>query len=362
MRRLWLRLRALFTRAYARARALLPPVAPGRFETGRAESWRGYVTTAPSVPPERDYVVYVPRGWSRWRRAPLLVLCHGCRQTPENFAALTHIVARADRDRMLVLLPRQSTSANPWGCWNWFEANTERGAGEAAIVAAQIIDVRRRYRARRDRVWVAGLSAGAALAAVLGVRHPRLVRGVLAHSGLACGAAASPASALRVMTRGPDTDVGRIGDAARAAQRDVPPLPVALLAIDGANDDVVAGTNGTALVQQFLRFNAYPRADGDRRGSMPAPDVSSMSADGDRHPYRCDDWTIDGALAVRRIVVDDLGHAWTGGDGRFDYADPRGPDALDLLTRFIAESAQGRSPRTSGARETALSAAARESP
>jgi len=331
MRALWLRVKAFVARLWARL--FRRELAPGRFEIGRAESWRGYVTTAPSVPPERDYLVYVPRGWSRWRRARLLVLCHGCRQTPEDFATLTRIAARADRDGTLVLLPRQATRANAWGCWNWFESNTERGAGEAAIVAAQIVAVRRRYRARRERVWVAGLSAGGALAAVLALRHPRLVRGVLVHSGLACGAASSPARALAVMKHGPDTDVGTIGANARAAQRDDPPLAVALLAIDGTRDDVVAPANGNALVEQFLRFNGR-----DDSASPPPPDASSSASEPDRYASRTDDWTSAGKSVVRHVVVDGLAHAWSGGDAMFDYADPRGPDALDLLARFIAES------------------------
>jgi poly(hydroxyalkanoate) depolymerase family esterase len=332
----WARFAARVREAVARLRASLARLvlreAPaGRFEIGRAGSWRGYVTTAPSVLPARDYLVYVPRGWSRWRRARLLVLCHGCRQTPEDFAALMRIAERADRDGTLVLLPRQAPRANAWACWNWFEAYTERGAGEAAIVAAQIVAVRRRYRARRERVWVAGLSAGGALAAVLALRHPRLVRGVLVHSGLACGAASSPARALAVMKHGPDTDVGAIGAAARAAQREQPPLRVALLAIHGTHDDVVAPANGDALVEQFLRFN------GREAAASRAPDASSSARAPGGYAFRSDEWTIGGALAVRHVVVDGLAHAWSGGDATFDYADPRGPDALDLLAGFIAD-------------------------
>lgn len=340
LKRLWLRIRAAATRLARRASTplLRAEVAPGRFEIGSASSWRGRLTTAPGVEPSRDYLVYVPRGWSRERRAGLRVLCHGCRQTVEDLAALTRIAEHADREGTLVLLPRQSTAANAWGCWNWFEANTERGAGETAIIAAQIVDVRRRYRALRDRVWVAGLSAGGALAAVLGLRYPRLVRGVLVHSGLACGAAISPATALSVMRNGPDNDIARVADEARAAAacRSSPP-DVALLVVHGDRDDTVAPVNAAALVEQYLRFNGYPSATSE--GWLPPSDATSRESIGERHPMHTDDWTIEGRVRVRRVQVEGLGHAWSGGDGAYEYADPRGPDALDLLTRFIDDAA-----------------------
>lgn len=343
MKRLWLRIEVLLARLLERVstRLFRREVAPGHFETGWVASPHGRVTVAPMAEPARDYLVYVPRGWSRWRRAPLFVLCHGCRQTPEELAALSRVVERADREGWLVLLPRQSASANQWACWNWFETNTERGAGEAGIVAAQIVSARRRYRAKRERVWVAGLSAGGALAAVLGLRHARLVRGVLVHSGLACGAASSAATALSVMRTGPDNDVARIADAARSTQRHVPPLPVALLVVHGDRDDVVAPRNGVALVDQYLRFNAHPagRAGYSAGAPLPASDASSRETAGDRYPMRTDDWTSDGRAVVRHVLIEGLGHAWSGGDSRFAYADSRGADALDLFARFIVDAA-----------------------
>lgn len=319
------------------SRFLPREAAPGRFETGRASSSRGRLTSAPGVEPSRDYLVYVPRGWTRDRRAPLRVLCHGCRQTVEELAALTRIAEHADREGTLVLLPRQSKAANAWGCWNWFEANTERGAGEAAIVAAQIVHARRRYRARRERVFVAGMSAGGALAAVLGLRYPRLVRGVFVHSGLACGAASSAASALSVMRHGPDNDVGRIADDARSGARRSTPLDVALLVVHGDRDDVVAPVNATALVEQYLRFNGYASTSGN--GALPPADASSREVVHAHYAIRRDDWKIEGRVRVRRVQVEGLGHAWSGGDAAYAYADPRGPDALALLTDFIDEAA-----------------------
>ena len=315
-------------------------VAPGRFETGVAESWRGTITTAPLAEPSREYLVYVPRGFSRWRRAPLLVLCHGCRQTAESLAALAKVVEHADRDGMLVLLPKQADAANRFGCWNWFEPNTERGNGEAAIVAAQIVAVRRRYRARRERVFVAGLSAGGALAAILGLRYPRLVGGVFVHSGLACGAASAAVAALAVMQKGPDTDVAAIAQGARLAQRRDPPLPVALLAMHGERDEIVAPINAAALVHQYLRFNGHAAGAAPYAGSdaLPPSDEFFEQRDAPTYATRMHDWNRDGRPIVRHVLVEELGHAWSGGDGRFSFADPRGPDALGLLAAFVHDA------------------------
>ena len=216
---LWSRIKALFGRAFRREPA------PGRFESGSKFSVHGTVGTAPLVWPSRDYLVYVPRGRSAWRRAPLVVLCHGCKQTPEEIAQGTRITELADRLGFVVLLPRQKEEANPWRCWNWFDKRTMNGNGEAAIVAAQIRRVRRAYRIDRKRILVAGMSAGGALAAIIGVRFPGLVSAVAVHSGIACGAASSAVAALSVAQRGPDQDVeadrecgARGGGAARIAR------------------------------------------------------------------------------------------------------------------------------------------------
>ena len=211
IRDLWQRTKALVGRIFGREPA------PGRFESGSKFALTGFVSTAPFLWPSRDYLVYVPKGHSAWKRAPLLVLCHGCKQTPEELAQGARVTAMADRLGCVVLLPRQKEAANPWRCWNWFEARTMYGHGEAAIVAAQIRSVSRRYRIDRKRVLAAGMSAGGALAAVLGLRFPGLVTGVAVHSGLACGAAKSALSAITVMQRGPEQDVAQIGARARAA-------------------------------------------------------------------------------------------------------------------------------------------------
>ncbi|MFO1395773.1 MAG: PHB depolymerase family esterase [Burkholderiales bacterium] len=329
--RLWSRTRDWVARIFRRAPA------PGGFEHGSAFSWRGLVGTAPFVWPSRDYLVYVPQGRSRWKRAPLVVLLHGCKQTPEEVAQGTRITEYADRTGCVVLLPRQKDHANPWRCWNWFESRTAAGKGEAAIVAAQIRRVRRRYRIDRRRVLVAGMSAGGALAAVMGVRYPHLVRGVAVHSGLACGAASSPLAALDVMKRGPDRDVEAIAAAVRTeAGRDV---RVPLLAVQGGDDPVVAPRNAIALVRQYLRLNGHPAVDAAAdAAALPPPDAQRTVVQAGGRAEVVQEWRRDGRLIARCVSIAGLGHAWSGGDPTLAYNDASPPDATALVGAFLDDA------------------------
>jgi poly(hydroxyalkanoate) depolymerase family esterase len=333
---LWQRTKSWIARLFRRE------VAPGRFESDAKFSWHGWLAGMPFVWPRREYLVYIPRGWSRWKRAPLLVLCHACKQTPEQIVEATRMTMLADQQGWLILLPRQKESANPWHCWNWFDLRTAEGNGEAAIVAAQIETVVRQYRADARRVFVAGMSAGGALAAVLGIRHADLVQAAIVHSGLACGAAASPMTALGVMKRGPDTDVERIGSDARrtASTEHAEALRVPLLALHGDNDDIVAPRNAIALVRQYLRFNGHPAVDSPivSGAVLPAADAESRETAGDGRTTTTRDWRVGGKLVARLVTVDGLGHAWSGGDPKLPYSDAHAPDATTLIGTFARDA------------------------
>jgi poly(hydroxyalkanoate) depolymerase family esterase len=308
---------------------------PGRWTKSASFALRGWLTALPWLLPRREYLLYVPAGWSRWRRAPLLVFCHGCKQTPEEFAEGARIAAMADRHGWLVLLPRQKESANAWRCWNWFDGATAEGRGEAAIVTAMIRWVRRWHRADPARVVVVGMSAGGALASVLGLRDAVLVRAAVVHSGLACGAALSAFTAIGVMQRGPETDVEEIGSAARGS----PPSRVPLLAIHGEADNVVAMTNATALVRQYLRFNGHPSVPTPALPASTLPDADAQHGGIDQGRMTTTrEWRQDGRLVVRFVAVAGLGHAWSGGDNALPFNDERGPEATAMIGDFMRDA------------------------
>ena len=315
---------------------IVVPRAPGRFETDADLGMRGKLYDAPHK--RRGFVMYVPAGWSKDLRAPLIVLCHGCKQTPEEFAKGSRIADLADRLGCLVLMPRQTKWANPWRCWNWFDPTVAAGEGEAEMIAAQIRYIRQRYRADKERVVAAGISAGAALAAVLGLHYPRHVRAVISTAGLACGAAASAISASDVMRRGPNADFEAVAVAARAKSGGSRLVP--LLAIHGDDDTVVAPANSAALVRQYLRFNGHPSVDDARLSTpetLPAADSVALHRTADGRDVTTREWRMDGHLIARLIGVAGLGHAWSGGDDALAFNDARAPDATQLVGEFMAD-------------------------
>jgi poly(hydroxyalkanoate) depolymerase family esterase len=324
--RLSTRLRAFFRREPA----------PGRWIEGTTFTFAGFVWFRPWTLPRRSFRLYLPQGFAKRQHAPVLVLIHGCRQTSADFAQGARITALADAHGIVVLMPDQSDHANPYRCWNWFDARTAAGKGEAAIVAKMIRQAAKRWRADPARVVVAGLSAGAALAAVLGVRYPKLVRSVVTHSGIACGAAASAYTALTVMRRGPETDIAAIAVRARNVGGDV---SVPLLAIQGAADDVVAPRNAAGLARQFLALNGFPVPDGSET-TLPPPDAESRDASALPYVLRTREWRQDNRTLVRLVEIESLGHAWSGGDPAVPFNDGNAPDATEMIGKWIEEAAR----------------------
>lgn len=267
----------------------------------------------------RDYKLYVPAR-SHEGPLPLLLMLHGCSQDPDDFAAGTGMNRLAEDHGFVVAYPRQPLSANQSACWNWFALEHQRrDAGEPLILAEMTRSITARLPIDASRVFVAGLSAGGAMAAVLGATYPEIFAAVGVHSGLAHGSASDLMSALAAM-RGTPMEMRRRGqDGALAAAR-----PVPTIVFHGVDDRTVHPSNGERIV-------AAARA---VLPSNSAKTLRGLSAGGRSYTQTilCDE---NGRAKVEHWSIEGLGHAWSGGDPDGSYTDPRGPDASREMIRFF---------------------------
>jgi poly(hydroxyalkanoate) depolymerase family esterase len=282
-------------------------------------------------------LVHVPRELDVLRPAPLVCMLHGCTQDPSTFAAATLMDRAADRHGFVVVYPAQDRRRNAQGCWNWFlPEHQRRDTGEPAEIAEivhQLIDTNSRCTIDPARVFVAGLSAGGAMAAIMGACYPELFAAVAVHSGLAYSSATSLGSALEVMAQG-SGDSDRQGRAARAAMG-AHARPVPSIVIHGTADHTVAPANATQVLRQAMIAN-HLAAPGTCDHDPDHPTSSSSERPDRGYPYTLSRW-IDarGALMHELRMIDGLGHAWAGGADGGSFADHRGPSASEAIWSFF---------------------------
>jgi poly(hydroxyalkanoate) depolymerase family esterase len=277
------------------------------------------------------YRLYLPSGSSRRDSLPLLVMLHGCTQDASSFAEGTRMNSLADASRCAVLYPEQNKRSNPLRCWNWFESASLAGHGEAALLARLIEQVTARRPIDPKRVYVAGMSAGGAMACILALRHSRLFAACAIHSGVMCGAASSLMQAIEEMRSGPSAaGILRARQLMSEAGESEVVLPV--LVIHGDSDTTVNPVNADAIVEQFKARSEFfdPAA-----GALSASDERRIVSG--RRAYRQQDYVQQGQVALRRILVEGLGHAWSGGDPRHEFNDADGPDASRLILDFVMQ-------------------------
>ena len=190
---------------------------------------------------ERSYKLYVPTSYNK-QPLPLIVMLHGCNQSPDDFAAGTQLNALGVEQSCFVLYPAQSNTANHARCWNWFRPEDQvRDRGEPSIIAGMTREILNRYGIDSRKVYVAGLSAGGAMAAVMGVTYPDLYAAVGIHSGLACGSAHDLPSALAAM-KGMPASIGRPSE---AASHSIPTI-----VFHGDRDQTVHPRNGVDVISK----------------------------------------------------------------------------------------------------------------
>ena len=279
----------------------------------------------------RAYKVYVPARISALP-PPLVVMLHGCTQSADDFAAGTQMNLLADEHGFLVVYPEQANSTNPSKCWNWFKAQDQvRDAGEPSLIAGIVHEVAARHGVDTGRIYVAGLSAGAAMAVILGETYPELFAGVGVHSGLPYRSAHDIPSAMAAMKggRGAGAILKATPGAGAAPHRPVTQA-VPTIVFHGDRDHTVQQANGLEVAQQAR--DAHSAAEpslamgvSTQRGARP----------GGRHFTRTVHADAAGRARVESWVVHGAGHAWAGGSARGSYTDASGPDASAEMLRFF---------------------------
>lgn len=304
------------TKPVARAKARVQPAK--RAAPASASSTSGRWIWGKAIAPvgTRRYRLFVPPGRRIGERRPLLLMLHGCDQNAQTFAASTRMHQIAAREGFLLLYPEQDRMANPNRCWNWFDTRNGRAYAEVGLIMQMLEQACTLYGGDRARVAIAGLSAGASMAALVVTRHPERFRAVAMHSGVPPGTARSGLGALSAMHGHADT--APLDASAEAMAAAWPPL----LVLHGDADRVVQPSNGLAAV----------RAWADAAGATAA--APRQVQRGQRHAMTVTDYRVRRRTMATLVDIAGLGHAWSGGAASQAYSDPQGPDASRLLWSF----------------------------
>jgi poly(hydroxyalkanoate) depolymerase family esterase len=268
----------------------------------------------------RCYKLFIPSG-DAGKPLPLLVMLHGCLQDPDDFALGTRMNAIAEERRIFVLYPAQSEAANQTRCWNWFNAgNQSRDLGEPSIIAGMTREVIGSYNIDARCVYIAGMSAGGAMAAIMAATYPDLYAAVGVHSGMPYGAAQNLLAAIAAMKDGGASD-------ARLPSRSIP-----LIVFHGDQDVMVNARNGERLVSQWL---------GGPAPHLRRDTTTAQAGEGNGRAYTLTRYR-DGAghPLAENWLVHDAGHAWSGGGSGGSFTDSSGPDASREMLRFFSAVSQ----------------------
>jgi poly(hydroxyalkanoate) depolymerase family esterase len=286
----------------------------------------------------RHYKLFVPPG-AVGRSLPLVVMLHGCTQDPDDFAAGTGMNALAREQGFYVLYPAQAQDANPSRCWNWFKHNHQtRDRGETAVIATMTHAVIQARGIDPERVYIAGLSAGGAMASLVAAAYPETFAAVGVHSGLPPGAARSLPEGLAAMRAGAGGTALPAGIPVRMRSKanPAPPaeLPVPAIVFHGDHDQTVHPRNGEQVVAAVLRSRVRSGAPTDSRPVV-EQGVSIQGRRYTRSTHRSD----TGQPITEHWLVHGAGHAWSGGQATGSYTDAQGPDASREMLRFFLEQA-----------------------
>ncbi len=287
------------------------------------------------------YKIYIPTGYTGKKAIPLLVMLHGCSQDADDFAVGTEMNHYADLHTLMVVYPEQPRSANHGKCWNWFHPeHQDRGRGEPARIVALVNHITQTYRIDAARMYVAGISSGAAMAVILGATYPDLFAAIAVCSGVAYKASTSLPQSLLVMARGASDRRVR-GDVAYVAMG-VHRRAMPVIVFHGTYDSTVSPKNADQIITQWSQTNRMiwnGTSALDLDDDVWIPEIVTRQATGYgyteysyRDPYN--------RVIMKKYLVDGMRHGWSGGSPSGSFTEPYGPKASAIILAFLLEQSQ----------------------
>lgn len=285
----------------------------------------------------RNYKVYIPKNLAKDKKAPVVVMIHGCEQNAEDFAAGTRIVKWADKEKFIVLLPEQNVSYNNFRCWNWVLPVNNARTGETQVIIEMLDAVLEKYNGDSDKVYAAGMSAGASMVNILGNCYPERFKALGSHDGTQYYSTTSGIDFPDVVLHGasvPPYKAAKTGNACSSMAKNRPSrMPIIIF--HGMNSPYMSPAHAFQIESEFKIFNDLLDNNSRDNSYFQKKDVKFVSATSTYGYNKYSLITPENEVLIERYMINTLGHAWSGGAANLPYNDPKGPDATALIIDFF---------------------------
>jgi poly(hydroxyalkanoate) depolymerase family esterase len=281
---------------------------------------------------EMNFWLYLPRRHAAAAPLPLVVMLHGCAQTAPHFAQSTGMNLLAEKEGFAVLYPQQIAGNHAGRCWRWYSPEVRDGEEETDAIVTIINNVVAEYALDRKRIYIAGISAGAAMANIIALNNPHLAAAIGMHSGVAFGVAQTPMEGYQLMQQGPAEDVLAAARSVAGRLAPLPPIPAIL--IHGQEDGIVRAVNLAHLAEQFRELHHLA---GYAREHMIVKTIDKQANERTGRACKIHDYYFGKKHLLQVCEISELGHAWSGGDESVNFSDGCGPNASKMMWDFFVK-------------------------
>lgn len=285
----------------------------------------------------RNYKVYIPKNLAKNKKAPVVVMIHGCEQNAEEFANGTRIARWADKEKFIVLLPEQNVSYNPYKCWNWVLPVNNARTGETQVIVEMLDAVLEKYNGDKDKVFAAGMSSGASMVNILGNCYPERFKALGSHDGTQFYSTSTGMDFADVVLHGASTPpyvAARLGNSCSSFVSGRPnKMPIIIF--HGMSSPLMSPAHAFQIESEFKIFNDY--LDNNKRDTSYFLEKSVKFIPASK-TYGYNVYTLinqQHEVLIERYMINELSHGWSGGLATLPYNDPKGPDASELIINFF---------------------------